>query len=62
MLDREPFRAIFSIGGSLEKLPLKEVGTRDAAIANAEALASELLEKLDDIAAGKGPAGRDEAA
>lgn len=62
MLDREPFRAIFSLGGSLEKLPLKEVSTRDAAIANAEAFASELLEKLDDIAAGKGPSGRGEEA
>jgi chromosome partitioning protein len=49
MLDREPFRAIFSLGGSLEKLPLREVSTRDAAIANAEAFASELLEKLDEI-------------
>ena len=62
MLDREPFRAIFSIGGSLEKLPLREVSTRDAAIANAEAFASELLEKLDDIAAGKMPSGQGEEA
>ena len=61
MLDREPFRAIFSIGGSLEKLPLREVSTRDAAIANAEAFASELLEKLDDIAAGKTPDGQEAA-
>ncbi len=58
MLDREPFRAIFSIGGSLEKLSQKEVSTRDAAIANAEAFASELLEKLDDIAEGRGQKGR----
>lgn len=68
MLDREPFRAIFSLGGSLENLPLKEVSTRDAAIANAEAFASELLEKLDDIAAGAdqrpgdGPGSSEEAA
>ena len=62
MLDREPFRAIFSIGGSLEKLPLREVSTRDAAIANAEGFASELLEKLDDIAAGRALGGRDEEA
>lgn len=53
MLDREPFRAIFSLGGSLEGLSVKEVSTRDTAIANAEAFASELLEKLDDIAAGR---------
>jgi chromosome partitioning protein len=52
MLDREPFRAIFSLGGSLEKLPLREVSTRDTAIANAEAFASELVEKLDRIATG----------
>lgn len=62
MLDREPFRAIFSIGGSLEQLSLSEVSTRDAAIANAEAFASELLEKLDNIAAGKSPGGSDEEA
>ena len=62
MLDREPFRAIFSIGGSLEQLSLSEVSTRDTAIANAEAFASELLEKLDNIAAGKPPGGRDEEA
>ncbi len=62
MLDREPFRAVFSLGGSLETLPLKEVSTRDTAIANAEAFASELLEKLDDIAAGRGLAGGDEVA
>lgn len=62
MLDREPFRAIFSIGGSLEQLSLNEVSTRDAAIANAEAFASELLEKLDNIAAGKSPGGSDEEA
>ncbi|MEZ5935894.1 MAG: ParA family protein [Alphaproteobacteria bacterium] len=54
MLDREPFRAVFSIGGSLENLPQREVSTRDAAIANAEAFASELLEKLDDIAGAEG--------
>lgn len=58
MLDREPFRAVFSLGGSLEKLSLREVGTRDAAIANAEALATELLEKLDEIAAGKASSGK----
>ena len=62
MLDREPFRAIFSLGGSLEKLPLREVSTRDAVIANAEAFASELLEKLDDIAAGRGAQARRQAA
>lgn len=62
MLDREPFRAMFSLGGSLEKLPPKEVSTRDGAIANAEAFASELLEKLDDIADGKSIAGADEEA
>ena len=55
MLDREPFRAIFSLGGSLEKLSRKEVSTRDAALANAEAFVSELLEKLDGIDAGNGP-------
>ncbi|MEM7042808.1 MAG: ParA family protein [Pseudomonadota bacterium] len=62
MLDREPFRAIFSLGGSLERLSPKEVSTRDAAIANAEAFASELLEKLDEIADGSKPTGRDEEA
>ncbi len=63
MLDREPFRAMFSLGGSLEKLPRKEVSTRDAAIANAEAFASELLEKLDDIAgADSSPRNGEEAA
>lgn len=50
MLDREPFRAIFSLGGSLDKLPLREVSTRDAAIANAEAFAAEVIEKLDELA------------
>lgn len=63
MLDREPFRAIFSLGGSLESLSVKEVSTRDTAIANAEAFASELLEKLDDIADGRGvTTGQDEEA
>ena len=62
MLDREPFRAMFSLGGSLEKLPPKEVSTRDGAIANAEAFASELLEKLDDIAEGKSDTDADEEA
>lgn len=62
MLDREPFRAVFSLGGSLEKLPLREVRTRDAAIANAEAFASELIEKLDDIASPKRAGGSGEEA
>jgi len=62
MLDREPFRAMFSLGGSLERLSVREVSTRDAAIANAEAFASELLEKLDDIAAGRPLSAQDEEA
>jgi len=62
MLDREPFRAMFSLGGSLERLSAREVSTRDAAIANAEAFASELLEKLDDIAAGRPLSAQDEEA
>ena len=49
MLDREPFRAIFSLGGSLEQLPLREVSTRDAAIANADAFTAEVVEKLDEL-------------
>lgn len=53
MLDREPFRAIFSLGGSLDKLPLREVSTRDAAIANAEAFTAEVIEKLDELAKAK---------
>jgi chromosome partitioning protein len=62
MLDREPFRAIFSLGGSLEALPQKEVSTRDAAIANAEALAAELIEKLDELADGTASKRNEEAA
>ncbi|MGI9510960.1 MAG: AAA family ATPase [Geminicoccaceae bacterium] len=62
MLDREPFRAIFSLGGSLERLSLREVATRDAAIANAEAFASELIDRLDEIAAGKAASGHGEEA
>ena len=62
MLDREPFRAIFSLGGSLENLSPKDVSTRDAAIANAEAFASELLEKLDDLADGRPLDGKGEEA
>ena len=50
MIDREPFRAIFSIGGSLEKLPLSEASTRDAAIENARAFAAEVIAKLDELA------------
>lgn len=53
MLDREPFRAIFSLGGSLGQLPLREVRTRDTAIANAEAFTAEVIEKLDDLATEK---------
>lgn len=53
MLDREPFRAIFSLGGSLDKLPLREVSTRDSAIANAEAFTAEVIEKLDELAKAK---------
>lgn len=53
MLDREPFRAIFSLGGSLGQLPLREVRTRDTAISNAEAFTAEVIEKLDDLATEK---------
>lgn len=57
MHEREAFRAIFSFGGTLASLSLQQVTNPSAAIANARALASEVIallrhpSKIDEAAA-----------
>jgi chromosome partitioning protein len=46
LYDREAFRAIFSFGGSVAGLADKGVSNLTAAIANAEAFAGEIVERL----------------
>ncbi|NQV84049.1 MAG: ParA family protein [Rhodospirillales bacterium] len=43
ILDREAFRALFSIGGTLRTLDKNSASNLDSAIANAEAFAAELI-------------------
>ena len=46
MHEREAFRAIFSFGGTLQTLTAAQVSNLPAAMANAKALASELVTLL----------------
>ncbi|MGC1954397.1 MAG: ParA family protein [Gammaproteobacteria bacterium] len=46
IIEREAFRAIFSFGGTLERLDRKEVSGIDSAIVNARAFAGEVIDRI----------------
>ncbi|MNF17103.1 hypothetical protein D3C80_2204270 [compost metagenome] len=46
MHEREAFRAVFSVGGTLESLDPKAVANGPKAVANARALATEVVAAL----------------
>jgi len=46
LYDREPFRAIFSFGGSVSSLADKGMSNLPAALSNARAFAAEVVERL----------------
>jgi chromosome partitioning protein len=48
--ERDPYRAIFSFGGTLRTLDQKQVRGVDAAIGDVEAFANEVIRHLDEIA------------
>ncbi|MBD3832857.1 MAG: ParA family protein [Brevundimonas sp.] len=49
LIEREAFRALFSFGGTLEQLDGRQVSSPDKAIANARALATEVLAVLKEV-------------
>jgi chromosome partitioning protein len=49
--ERDPYRAIFSFGGTLSGLDPKQVRGIDAAIADVRAFSSEVIKQLDEIEA-----------
>lgn len=48
LVEREAFKAIFTLGGSLQRLPAKSVSGIERAIENAEALTNEVLAALKE--------------
>lgn len=46
LFDREPFRALFSFGGSLSSLKDKGMSNLPAALANAREFTAEVVERL----------------
>ena len=53
LMEREAYKAIFSLGGTLHTLPAEEVGSRSGAIANARALLQAVIERLQQQDAGE---------
>jgi chromosome partitioning protein len=49
LIDREAFRAIRSFGGTVNDLDPKQVSGIDKAVANAHALAVEVIERIKGI-------------
>ena len=49
--ERDPYRAIFSFGGTLSGLDPKQVRGIDAAIADVRAFSNEVIKQLDEIEA-----------
>ena len=50
MHEREAFRAVFSFGGTLDRLDFKQVSNLPAAVANARAFAAEVVGMLRETA------------
>jgi chromosome partitioning protein len=48
--ERDPYRAIFAFGGTLRNLDTRQVRGVDAAIADVEAFANEIIRRLDELA------------
>jgi chromosome partitioning protein len=48
--ERDPYRAIFAFGGTLRNLDTKQVRGVEAAMSDVEALANEIIGRLDEIA------------